>query len=133
MSKLNKAKKREDLHKRLNSNFLAIGGLLAIDFLTVMLQSSAKVSENQGDLVAQQVLYFAIISYVIVFSLGYFCFKLIQKGEKEKLKRRMMGIILLTVLNMVTFVFGGYAASFVILGMAIVAMIYSREVVKREM
>ncbi len=132
MSKSNKKKNIKEAQKSLSTNLLAVGGLLAIDCISVMVQSTIKINANPENVVAQQVLYYGIVSYLVLFMLGFFCFRAIEKKKKKDIQKYFLIMIIICLFNILTFIMGGYVFSLITL-IPVAMMIYLRELTKREL
>ncbi len=132
MSKLNKGTNQKSVQKRLSVNLLAVGGMLLVDCIAMMTQSTIRINTDKADVIAQQVMNFGIFSYIVIFIFGFMCFKAIEKLNKSKIRKSFLVMIVLSVFNMMTFIVGGYWLSIWLL-VPITMMVYLRECAKREL
>ncbi|AMC94084.1 hypothetical protein AOC36_08810 [Erysipelothrix larvae] len=121
--------KLREFKKGTVSNILMIAGVFAIDLITVMLQITAAHNNNTNTETTQLILNWSLVTYIIIYALLLYAYINLNKGNFKLMRRLMLIIIAISIMNLLTFMYAGYVFSFILI-VPILMLVYIQQKAK---
>ena len=122
---------RSDVQKTTITNLLFIFTFYSVDMIAIMLRTNTALTAEEGSILDLQLFYYAIVTFFLLVALAFAAYFSIRKLNVKRTRLALLLMILVTLFNIVTFVFGGNVLSLLILIVPLLVLVYTRETVKR--